>query len=68
MKQIEKNAEEQALRAEQKDQESQEMLRYLEQLKVEEQKVSWAGTRGLLGSRVMMMMMMMKADFHLLEV
>ncbi|XP_031467289.1 cilia- and flagella-associated protein 45 [Phasianus colchicus] len=38
VKQIEKNAEERALRAEQKDQESQEMLRYLEQLKMEEQK------------------------------
>ncbi|OXB68394.1 UNVERIFIED_CONTAM: hypothetical protein H355_011736 [Colinus virginianus] len=39
VKQIERNAEERALRAEQRDQESQEMLRYLEQLKVEEQKV-----------------------------
>lgn len=51
VKQIEKNAEERALRAEQKDQESQEVLRYLEQLKMDEQKVCWAGTGELLGSR-----------------
>lgn len=40
MKQIEKNAEERALRAEQRDQETREMLQHLEQLKLEDQKVS----------------------------
>ncbi|XP_015740127.1 cilia- and flagella-associated protein 45 [Coturnix japonica] len=38
VRQIEKNAEDRALRAEQKDQETQEMLRYLEHLKMEELK------------------------------
>lgn len=46
VKQIEKNAEERALRAEQQDQEVQEMLKYLERLKMEDLKVrpaTWGG-------------------------
>lgn len=46
VKQMEKNAEERALRAEQQDQEVQEMLKYLERLKMEDLKVqpaTWGG-------------------------
>lgn len=50
MKQMEKNAEERALRAEQRDQETREMLQHLEQLKLEDLKVRRAercwGARG----------------------
>ncbi|KAM7080328.1 cilia- and flagella-associated protein 45 isoform 1-T1 [Ciconia maguari] len=38
VKQMEQNAEEQAMRAEQRDQEAQELLEYLEQLKIEDLK------------------------------
>lgn len=49
MKQIEKNAEERALRAEQRDQETREMLQHLEQLKLEDLKVR--GAEGSWGVR-----------------
>lgn len=43
---MEQNAEERAMRAEQRDQEAQEMLEHLEQLKMEDLKVRPAGEQG----------------------
>lgn len=48
---MEQNAEEQAMRAEQRDQEAQELLEHLERLKMEDLKVRpvtrWGAGRGL---------------------
>lgn len=48
---MEQNAEERAMRAEQRDQEAQEMLEHLEQLKMEDLKVRPAGEQGGAGVR-----------------
>lgn len=46
VKQMEQNAEEQAMRAEQRDQEAQELLEHLERLKMEDLKVRPVTSRG----------------------